>query len=161
MSLVRGRRVQPYVNLNLRAAAEEVSLGTWLDEMAQRGRLGDVGRVRGMPEGGGPSPDFHFLARGLDPSDLAAPARRADGVIAESANIDNIISNAIGSKAGRQAENIIIEIGTRGSSARITDAAVTAWRAEHVAPMSPSLQRLMVVRNNGGVRTIVLDLRIR
>ena len=160
ISRIRAWRRKPYINMNPRATPDEISLGTWLDEMAQAGQLGNVGRVRGMPEGGGASPDYHFLDRGMDPSDLAAPSRRADAVIAESANVDNVISNAIGSKAGRQAENVIVEIG-RGNSARITDAAVTAWRVEHVAPMSPTLQRLIVVRNNGGVRTIVLDLRIR
>jgi hypothetical protein len=153
--------LKPYVNLNPRALAEEVALGMWLDKMAQEGRLGEIGRVRGMPEGGGASPDFHFLPKGADPTDAAIAGRRADGVIAESSNIDNIISNAIGSKAGRQAEVIVIEIGSKGSSASVTDAAVKAWKVEHVAPMSPSLQRLMVVRNSGGARAIVLDMRIR
>jgi hypothetical protein len=154
--------LKPYINLNPRAAAEEVALGKWLDELAQRGALGgDVGRVRGMPEGGGASPDFHFMSKGADAADAAAPGRRADGVIAEGSNINNIISNAIGSKAGRQAEIIVIELGARGTSGSVTDAGVTAWTAADVAPMSPSLQRLVVVRNTGGMRSIVLDMRVR
>ena len=149
-----------YVNLNSKATPEEFGLGKWLDETAQGGGLGNVGRVRGMPEQEGASPDYAFLPKGTDVADAKA-GTRADAVIATGDNIDNIISGAIGSKAGRQAEVIVIEIGSKGTSGQIKDSAVTAWKVSDVAPMSAKLQRLIVVRNNGGSRSIVLDLNIR
>jgi hypothetical protein len=155
-----------YVNLNGKADRAEVELGRWLDQLAQRGQLGVIKRLRGMPEvPGAGSPDYHLFLRDIENAELAKPHLpadlRGDAVIANGNKIDNIIFNAIGDKAKIQADVIFIEIGSRGSSAEISDAAVQAWKVEHVAPMSPSLRRLTVIRNSGGARRIVLDLLIR
>jgi hypothetical protein len=157
---------EEFVNLNAKATPEEIELGRFLDKLAQDGLLADFKRLRGVPEVEGvASPDFHIFRRqatNLELRNLSLPADlRGDAVIAEGHNIDNIISGAIGSKAGRQAEAIFIDIGSRGTSGRVIDDAVRAWKVEDVAPMSPSLKRLMVIRNTGGSRAVILDLRIR
>jgi hypothetical protein len=164
---VAGNLIKEYVDLSEGAASTaERELGRFLDGLAQRGQLGEVKRLRGMPEvEGAASPDYHLFLRNIENAELRNPSipadLRGDAVIAEGSNIDNIISGAIGSKAGRQADAIFIDIGSRGISGQITDAAVKAWKIEDVAPMSPSLRRLMVIRSSGGARSIVLDLRIR
>jgi hypothetical protein len=158
--------LREYVNLNTDAKLEEIGLGKFLDELAQRNQLGQIKRVRGMPEvEGAASPDYHLFFRAIENTELRngslAADLRGEAVIPDGNNINNIISNAIGDKAKRQADAIFIEIGSKGSSGQITDAAVKAWKVEDVAPMSPSLRRLMVIRNSGGARRIVLDLLIR
>jgi hypothetical protein len=65
------------------------------------------------------------------------------------------------SKPARQADIIVVEIGTRGTSGEISDATALAWKVEDVKPMSPSLRRLVIVRNSGGTRRIVNDLVLR
>jgi ribosomal protein S15P/S13E len=156
-----------YVNLNSDPKAGEFDLGAWLDEEAQSGRLGLIKRVRGVPEAPGPggNPDYHLFFSDLENAELenlsTGPDLRGDAVIAESKNIDNIISNAIGNKSGRQADVIFIEVGTRGQSAQITDEAITAWKLKDLSGMSPNLRRLVVIRNSGGARNSVLDLEIR
>jgi hypothetical protein len=113
-----------------------------------------------MPNRGkGGNPDYNFLPEGADPN-TPDSGIRVDAVIATGKNFDNIISGAIGDKAGRQADVIVIEIGA-GQSGGITDEAVKAWKPDDVAPMSPSLQRIIVVRNTGGYRNVVLDMRVR
>ena len=146
----------------------EYELGRWLDQRAQAGELSGAGRVRGMPESPASTPgvrsaDYQFLPPGSNP-DLNVAATRAagspaDAVIARSGNFDNIVTNACGSKSGSQASTVVIQIG-EAESATITDDAVLAWR-DDVFPTHPKLQRLIVVRNTGGVngaRQIVLDV---
>ncbi|MGA2709937.1 MAG: hypothetical protein ABSF86_16210 [Steroidobacteraceae bacterium] len=155
--------IKPYINLNtkIKAGHPEYELGKWMDELAQRDQMGaNVGRVRGMPETGAPSPDYFFLPKGADPTNTGVAGVRADAVIAESSNLESIIKNAM-SKPARQADIIVVEIGTRGTSGEISDATALAWKVEDVKPMSPSLRRLVIVRNSGGTRRIVNDLVLR
>jgi hypothetical protein len=155
-----------YVNLNP-AEVLEGNLGVWLDGEAQAGRLGTIKRVRGVPTQGTPggNPDYHLFFSDVDNAELAnlstTPDLRGDAVIAEGNNIDNIITNNVSSKSGRQADVVIIEVGTRGESGTITDEAIRAWKIGDIRQQFPKLRRLIVVRNTGGVRRSVLDLEAR
>ena len=158
---------KPYVNLNPGATTQESNFGAWLDGEAQAGRLGVIKRVRGMPEkkGAGGNPDYHLFFNDVSDAEIRNPSAafdlRGDAVIAEGSNINNIIQNAAGSKSGSQAEVIFIEIGTRGTSGKITDEEIRAWKIGDVRTTFPKLRRLVVVRNGGGVRRSVLDLEAR
>ncbi|MEJ1157329.1 hypothetical protein [Prosthecomicrobium sp. N25] len=161
------RLTEPYVNLNPGATAAENGLGAWLDQEAQLGRMGLIKRVRGMPESGGPgvrNPDYHLFTSETPNAQLnninTIEDLTGDAVIANSKNIDNIISNNVGSKSGSQAKVIFIEVGA-GESATITDEAIRAWKLEHFSQQFPRLRRVVVIRNAGGARRAVLDLEVR
>jgi hypothetical protein len=173
--------IREYVDLSEGAAtAAERELGKWLDRLAQQGQLGsDLGRVRGMPatKGPGGKPDYHLFS---DKNALNVNVRadtgflRGDAVIPDGAPTNpprtdltkyanNVISNGVTSKAKRQADIVIIELG-QGDTALIPDSAVQAWTAADVRSITPSeegLKRLIIVRNTGGMRRIISDLRIR
>jgi hypothetical protein len=154
-----------FVNLNSAAKPPETSLGVWLDAEAQSGRMGLIKRVGGPPEvKGQASPDYHMFTTDVDNAQIANRARspdlRGDAVIARSNNIDNILKNNVGSKSGRQADVVVVELGA-GESGKITDANVRAWKLNDIQTTWPKLRRLIVVRNNGGSRYSVLDLEVR
>ena len=155
------------ISVNRNPTPEESQLGKWLDEQAQNGGMGLIKRVRGMPEGtsGAGNPDYHLFSENLDNAELQNPSLSpnlsGDAVAAESNNIDNIVSNAASSKSGRQAEVEIVEIGSRGRGGEITNEAVRAWKLNDIKTTFPRLRRLVVVQNNGGVRSSILDLEVR
>jgi hypothetical protein len=157
---------KPYVDLATKATPEERSLGAWLDEQAQSGKLGLIKRVRGMPEAPGRSgnPDYHLFFTDVDNAELNKLSKpqdlRGDALIAEGKNINNIIDEA-GKKVPRQADVVFIEIGARGQSGQISDEAIRAWKLNDLKTTFPSLRRLVVIRNSGGVRNNVLDLEVR
>jgi hypothetical protein len=156
-----------YVNLNEAATTAESNLGAWLDGEAQSGELGLIKRVRGMPEAAGPggNPDYHLFFTDVENAELnklsTSPNLRGDAVIAKSNNFESILKNAAGTKSGRQAEVVFIEIGTRGESGQISDEAIRAWKLNDIKTTFPRLRRVVVIRNSGGVRRSVLDLEVR
>jgi hypothetical protein len=130
-------------------------------------KLGTIKRVRGMRATGDPggNPDYHLFFENLENAELENATTildlRGDAVIAEGDNIDEIIGNNVSSKSGRQADVVIVEVGTRGQSGTITDEAIRGWKTEHITRQFPTLRRLIVVRNTGGARRNVLDLEDR
>jgi hypothetical protein len=172
-----GGALLPYVNLDPEARPIEIALGEWLDQQAQRGTLLRVGRVRGMPRNpssrvpgvpGGQACDYHFLPTGATDARLVTGTEvRADAVISPpqfqpnpttaERKFENLMSQAF-KKAGGQTDVAILEIGA-GDSAKVTDEMVNAWTHDDFFKTSPAaLKRVIVVRNNAGVRTLIRDI---
>jgi hypothetical protein len=133
------QEMYPYVNRNPRASAEEIRLGTFLDQQAQTRKLPDVVRVVGAAESKTPgvrSGDYRFI--GFDGGETSA-----DALQPTTGRADNVYSSIMGKTT--QAKVVVVELGA-GNSGQISDAdaLATARAAVHD---SSRLQRVIFVRS--------------
>jgi hypothetical protein len=162
------KAIEEFVNLGSEAVGPdaelvgaEIELGRFLDKLAQDGLLGDIKRLRRVPEvKDAKSPDYHLFREKVPNTklrDLATPADvRGDALIAKEKNLWNHIDAAKDKAGSGQADIVFIELGSRGVSGQISDAEVLAVQSDWIR--SNKLKKLFFVRNNGGVRRIIREM---